>query len=124
MKLRSLALHLSALFVPVVLAGFSSLLLGWPVRFPGPSVFVTVALWLALTIYIGVKWSRRNSSASSMGNCALVGFLLGTATLLCAFFVPTIIDECGTVSYRYSLPSLNQWVHDLAERPDGGGCGR
>ena len=118
------AIRLLALTSPIILAGVSIFLLGWPVRFPYPAAHFVILFWLMATGSIGFKWRRNNSSAVSVAvaNRAFIGFSIGTLILGLVFLTPTVAEECGTVYYHYPVPAIDVWVEKIAERLDTGAC--
>jgi len=124
MKRHLWAIHLLALTAPIVLAGVSIFLLGWPVRFPYPAAHFVILFWLIATVFIGFKWKRSNSPASTVAisNRAFIGFSVGLVILGLVFFTPTVAEECGTVYYHYPVPAIDTWVEKIAERLDEGAC--
>src|SRR5687767_14991173 len=112
MKRSLWAIHLVALASPILLAGITIFLLGWPKRFPYPAAHIVVFFWLVVTAVIGFK--RRNSQLSpayvSIANRALIGCSVGTFILGLVFLAPSVVVECGIVYYHYPVPAIDVWV--------------
>ena len=124
MKRHLWAVHLLALTAPIIMAGISIFLLGWPIRFPYPAAHFVIFFWLITTSFIGFKWRRGNSPAPtvSIANRAFIGSSIGLVILGLVFLTPGVAVECGTVYYQYPVPAIDAWVEKVAERIDDGGC--